>query len=66
MDMEEFNKLEEKITNLVKNLKTLKDENSKLKSQLTQFKQGATELDKERTEIKTKVQSLIDMIDSLE
>ena len=66
MDMEEFNKLEEKITNLVKNLKTLKDENSKLTSQLTQFKQGATELDKERTEIKTKVQSLIDMIDSLE
>ena len=64
--MEEFNKLEEKITNLVKNLKTLKDENNKLKSQLTQFKQGATELDKERAEIKTKVQSLIDMIDSLE
>ena len=66
MDMEEFNKLEEKVTSLIKNLKSLKDENNKLKSQLSQFKLGATELDKERTEIKNKVQSLIDIIDSIE
>jgi len=66
MEMEEFNKLEEKVTNLIEGLKTLKDENKKLKSELAQYRQGADSLDKERTEIKNKVKSLIDLIDSIE
>ncbi len=66
MDLEEFNKLEEKVNNLVNILKHLKDENKKLRIEIGEYKKGASQLDKERHEAKQKVKSLIQLIDSIE
>lgn len=66
MDIEEFNKLEEKVKNLVGVLTHLKDENKKLKIEMSDYKKGASELDKERNEVKLKVKSLIELIESIE
>ena len=66
MDLEEFNKLEEKVNNLVNILKHLKDENKKLRIEIGDYKKGASQLDKERDEVKQKVKSLIQLIDSIE
>ena len=66
MDIEEFNKLEEKVKNLVGVLKHLKDENKKLTIEMSEYKKGASELDKERNEVKLKVKSLIELIESIE
>lgn len=66
MDIEEFNKLEEKVKNLVGVLTHLKDENKKLKLEMSEYKKGASELDKERNEVKMKVKSLIELIESIE
>jgi FtsZ-binding cell division protein ZapB len=66
MDLEEFNKLEEKVNNLVNILKHLKDENKKLRIEIGEYKKGASQLDKERDDVKQKVKSLIQLIDSIE
>lgn len=66
MDIEEFTKLEEKVKNLVEVLTHLKDENKKLKLEMSEHKKGASELDKERNEVKMKVKSLIELIESIE
>ena len=66
MDIEEFNKLEDKVKNLVGVLTHLKDENKKLKLEMGEYKKGASELDKERNEVKMKVKSLIELIESIE
>lgn len=66
MDIAEFNKLEEKVKNLVGVLKHLKDENKILKIEMSDYKKGASELDKERNEVKLKVKSLIELIESIE
>jgi FtsZ-binding cell division protein ZapB len=66
MDIEEFNKLEEKVNNLVNSLKVIKNENKKLKLELSELKKGASQLDIERDEIRKKVTSLIELIDSIE
>lgn len=66
MDIEEFNKLEEKVNNLVHSLKILKNENKKLHLELNELKKGATQVDSERNEIKKKITSLIELIDSIE
>lgn len=66
MDIDEFNKLEEKVNNLVNSLKLLKNENKKMKHELAELKKGASQLDTERDEIRKKVTSLIELIDSIE
>jgi FtsZ-binding cell division protein ZapB len=66
MDIEEFNRLEEKVKKLVDVLTHLKDENKKLKLEMSEYKKGASELDKERNEVKLKVKSLIELIESIE
>lgn len=66
MELEEFNKLEEKVNNLVNMLKRLKDENKKLRIEISEYKKGASQLDKERDDVKQKVKSLIQLIDSIE
>ena len=66
MDMEEFNKLEEKVNNLVNVLKKLKEENKTLRIELGEKKKDATILDKERIEVKNKIKSLIQLIESIE
>jgi chromosome segregation ATPase len=66
MDMEEFNKLEEKVNNLVNVLKKLKEENKKLRLELGEQKKDATLLDEERLEVKNKIKSLIELIESID
>jgi FtsZ-binding cell division protein ZapB len=66
MDIDEFNKLEEKVNNLVNSLKLLKNENKKMKHELAELKKGASQLDTERDEIRKKITSLIELIDSIE
>ena len=66
MELVELNNLEEKIKNLVDNLKRLKEENEKLKMQVEQFKKESSLKSEERAEIKKKVTTLIELIDSIE
>jgi cell division protein FtsB len=66
MELDDFLKLEEKIKGLVKNLKQLKEENRKLKSEIEKLLEESSLNNSERTEIKKKVAALIELIDSLE
>lgn len=66
MDMEEFNQLEEKVKKLVNVLKKLQEENKKLRMELGEKRKNATLLDKERLEVKDKIKSLIQLIESIE
>ncbi len=66
MELDEFNKLEEKVIYLVENLKHLKAENENLKEELGKLKKESSLKNEERSEIKKKVTTLIQLIDSLE
>ena len=66
MELEELNRLEEKVKNLVDSLKHLKEENENLKMQLAQLKKESSLKNEERLEIKNKVTTLIALIDSIE
>ncbi len=66
MDINEFGKLENKIKNIVSNYMKLKEENQVLKREFENLKKNKEEDDKERTEIKEKIKSLIEIIDSIE
>ena len=66
MEIEGFGKLEEKINNLVKAIKLLKDENKRLKLTIEQTKEESSHINSERSEIKKKISSLIDLIESVE
>ena len=66
MELEELNKLEEKVKTLVDRSKQLKVENENLKMQLEQLKKDSSVKNEERQEIKKKVTTLIALIDSLE
>jgi len=66
MEIEGFGKLEEKINNLVKAIKLLKDENKRLKLTIEQTKEESSHISSERSEIKKKISSLIDLIESVE
>ncbi len=66
MNIEDLSRLEIKINNLVGNIKELRDENSRLKMKLEDANKETTELDRERSEIKNKVTSLIELIESVE
>jgi FtsZ-binding cell division protein ZapB len=66
MELNGLNQLEEKVKKLVDNLKILRDENQKLKAELTQLKEESSVSSKERLEIKKKVETLIGIIDSIE
>jgi FtsZ-binding cell division protein ZapB len=66
MSLKDFDKLEEKISRLVTNLKTLKDENQKMKKELQTIKQDSSHRDGEKIEIKKKISALIELVDSIE
>lgn len=65
MSMKEFDKLEEKIVALVKSLKSLKEENVKLRKELSGFQDNLSQKDVERSEIKKKITSLLSLVDSI-
>ncbi|MBE0664863.1 MAG: cell division protein ZapB [Acidobacteria bacterium] len=65
MSFKEFDKLEEKINRLIAGLKALRDENQKLKKELQGVKQDSSQRDSEKSEIRKKIASLIDLVDSI-
>jgi uncharacterized protein YukE len=66
MEIDELDKLEVKVNNMVNQLKSVKDENKKLKSQLELLKKETSVNTEERNLIKQKVTALIDLLDSIE
>jgi len=66
MSLKDFDKLEEKIGRMVSGLKTLRDENQKLKKELQTIRQDSSQRDGEKNEIKKKIAALIDLVDSIE
>jgi len=66
MSLKDFDKLEEKISRMVSGLKTLRDENQKLKKELQTIRQDSSQRDGEKNEIKKKIAALIDLVDSIE
>jgi chromosome segregation ATPase len=65
MSFKEFDKLEEKINRLIAGLKALRDENQKLKKELHEIKHDSSQRDSEKNEIRKKIASLIDLVDSI-
>jgi FtsZ-binding cell division protein ZapB len=66
MSLKDFDKLEEKISKMVNGLKTLRDENQKLKKELQAIRQDSSQRDGEKNEIKKKITALIELVDSIE
>jgi regulator of replication initiation timing len=65
MSFKEFDKLEEKINRLITGMKALRDENQKLKKELQEIKHDSSQRDSEKSEVRKKIASLIDLVDSL-
>jgi FtsZ-binding cell division protein ZapB len=65
MSFKEFDKLEEKITRLIAGMKALRDENQKLKKELQEIKRDSSQREGEKSEIRKKIASLIDLVDSI-
>jgi FtsZ-binding cell division protein ZapB len=65
MSFKEFDKLEEKINRLIAGLKALREENQKLKKELQEIKHDSSQRDGEKSEIRKKIASLIDLVDSI-
>lgn len=61
----EFDKLEEKINRLIAGMRALRDENQKLKKELLESKHDSSQRDSEKSEVRKKIASLIDLVDSL-
>lgn len=66
MNIEELDKLEGKIYDMVNRLKGLKDENMKLSAEIEELKKETSLNSHERDQVKQKVTTLIELIDSLE
>ncbi len=66
MNIEELDKLEEKVKDMVNKLKVIKDENMKLTAEIEDLKKETTLNSNERNQVKQKVATLIELIDSLE
>lgn len=63
--IKEFDKLEEKINRLITGMRALRDENLKLKKELQEIKHDSSQREGEKGEIRKKIASLIDLVDSL-
>ncbi|MCK5055681.1 MAG: hypothetical protein KAT34_03445 [Candidatus Aminicenantes bacterium] len=66
MEIDEFLKLEEKVTKMVGSAKLVKEENRKLKLEIEKLRKVSSVNDAERSEIQKKVTALIELIDSIE
>jgi septation ring formation regulator EzrA len=66
MQLDDLNQLEEKVRSLVNHLKIVKDENIRLQSEIDSLKKVSTVNDEERQQVKKKVETLIELIDSIE
>ena len=66
MNIEDLDKLEEKVKSLVTNLEILKNENLALKEKLKELRSESSVNTTEKDQIKKKVKSLIKLIESIE
>ncbi len=61
----EFDKLEEKINRLIAGMKSLREENQKLKKELQDIQRDSSQREGEKSEIRKKIASLISLVDSI-
>ena len=66
MDLEDLNKLEDKVKNLVSNMDALRGENRDLKEKIEKLEKDNSLNSNEKDEIRNKVNTLIKLIDSIE
>jgi len=66
MDIEDLNKLEDKVKNLVSNLETIRKENITLRERLNELRSESSVNNSEKDQIRKKVKSLIKLIESIE
>ena len=66
MNIEDLDKLEDKVKSLVNNLEILKNENSALKEKLKSLRSESSVNNTEKDQIRKKVKSLIKLIESIE
>ncbi|MEN8222580.1 MAG: hypothetical protein ABFR36_04920 [Acidobacteriota bacterium] len=66
MNIEDLNKLEDKVKSLVNNLEIFKKENIALKEKLKELRSETSVNNTEKDQIKKKVKSLIKLIESIE
>jgi len=66
MSLKEFDKLAEKIGGLVQNMRLLKEENQRLQKELQEMERTMSSKDGERNEIKKKISTLLELVDSIE
>ncbi len=66
MNIEDLDRLEDKVKSLVSNLEILKNENSALKEQLKDLRSESSVNNTEKDQIRKKVKSLIKLIETIE
>ncbi len=66
MNIEDLDKLEDKVKSLVNNLETIRKENNTLKERLSDLRSESSVNNSEKDQIRKKVKSLIKLIESIE
>lgn len=66
MELDDLIKLEEKVKHLVNSLQLVRQENGRLQNELELLKKESSTTNQERLQIKKKVETLIELIDSIE
>lgn len=64
--MNDFDKLEEKVSRMVKTVQALKAENLKLKEEISGLNSCNSEREQERKVIKSKIDALLELVESIE
>ena len=66
MPVSDLDQLEEKIKRIVTQLKEVQGENQTLRARLEKLEKDAASMNSENSEIRTKIESMIRLIDSIE
>ncbi len=64
--MNDFDRLEEKVSRMVKTVQALKAENLKLKEEIAGLSSSNSEREQERKVIKNKIDALLELVESIE
>ncbi len=66
MPVSDLDQLEEKIKRIVSQMKAVQGENQALKARIEQLEKDTANMNSENSEIRTKIESMIHLIDSIE
>lgn len=66
MPVSDLDQLEEKIKRIVSQMKAVQGENQTLKARIEQLEKDTANMNSENSEIRTKIESMIHLIDSIE